>query len=155
MHIALTCVEDFYGSHLKGVFYYDTYGYNGIHLNGSFRCSRASGSLWDKAEVCRAELCCALCPAAPHTWRLGSTQSGLTSADSLWGCIVESRPPCALVSRDVFVSKWPSVQTACIVCVAPEGLSRCSPPLCARFGRQGRRLHQNPIETHIGKYIHA
>lgn len=63
--------------------------------------------------------------------------------------------PCVLVSWAFFVSKWPSVQTACIVCVTPAGLSHYLPSLCARFVMHERRLCQNPIQTRAGKYMHA
>lgn len=58
--------------------------------------------------------------------------------------------PCVLVSWAFFVSKWPSVQTACIVCVTPAGPSHCSPSLCARFVQREMRLCQNPIQTRAG-----
>lgn len=136
LHVALsTCGEDFYGAHVKATLYCDAYGYNMIHLNES---SSASGNR-QVVKACRAGLCRALCPesrlqAGLHTCSfLGSTLSGLTSAVSPVGLLCGVWSPCVSVSWAFFVSKWPSVQTACIVCITPAGLSHRSPPFVCTF----------------------
>ena len=142
---------------LKRSCYCDAYGYNWIHMNESFRRSSASGNWRDIAEVC-AGLGYVVPSALNHVWRR-STYAAV-GVYPVWpykcslpaGLHCRVCSPWVLVSWAFFVLNWPSVQTACFVCVTPAGLSHCSPPLCARLVRHVRRLCQNPIKTRAWIY---
>lgn len=98
------------------VFFCNARGYNRIHLN--------ERRLHLETVGCHRRVRVTLGYIEPFTptqvWQLQ-----ILPSVSLQGAFVQ---PCSLCSA-FFVSLCPSVQTGCIVCATPEGLSCCLPPM--------------------------